>query len=60
MLVFPDLNSGDISYKLIQRLGGFQAIGPIIQVFTKPANGLSRGCSVDDVVNLVAVNLSMG
>ena len=55
VLVVPNLEVGNISYKLIQRLGHAQAIGPILQGIAKPVNDLSRGCSVDDVYNLIAI-----
>jgi len=55
VLIFPDLDAGNIGYKLVARLGGYQAIGPIMLNFNKPVNDLSRGCTVEEIINTVVI-----
>ena len=55
VFIFPDLNTGNNTYKAVQQSSGAVAVGPVLQGLNKPVNDLSRGCTVDDIVNTVAI-----
>ena len=59
VFIFPDINAGNIGYKIAQRLGGFEAFGPILQGLNAPINDLSRGCNADEVYKMSIITAAL-
>ena len=60
VLIYPNLDAGNIAYKITQRMGNYNAIGPLLQGFNKPVHDLSRGCDVDDIIDVSIIAAYQG